>query len=236
MMDWDVDRGAVMTERAACMFCCVMPTCPKFYCSFDMTDRLGSAEQSQALPLVLPAIDDHEYRLLVLKNGLKALLVHDASADKAGVACDVSFAAARHLLPPLHPLPFRLQVRVGSLSDPDDVPGLAHFTEHMLFYSSEKYPDEDEYRCVGCRVCGCLTICAWYAGCVLFWVCVLKCMAALAARCASLSLPAFSHAASSYRSTADTPTRTPLQNPQTTTLTATGIIWSQRWTGLRSSS
>ncbi len=39
-----------------------------------------------------------------------------------------------------------LQVRVGSLSDPDDVPGLAHFTEHMLFYSSEKYPEEGEYR------------------------------------------------------------------------------------------
>lgn len=26
------------------------------------------------------------------------------------------------------------------------MPGLAHFTEHMLFYSSEKYPAEDEYR------------------------------------------------------------------------------------------
>ncbi|EFJ46374.1 hypothetical protein VOLCADRAFT_105585 [Volvox carteri f. nagariensis] len=35
-----------------------------------------------------------------------------------------------------------LAVRVGSLSDPDALPGLAHFTEHMLFYSSEKYPME----------------------------------------------------------------------------------------------
>lgn len=34
---------------------------------------------------------------------------------------------------------------MGYLSDPDDIPGLAHFTEHMLFYSSEKYPGEDEY-------------------------------------------------------------------------------------------
>lgn len=25
------------------------------------------------------------------------------------------------------------------------MPGLAHFLEHMLFYSSEKYPVEDEY-------------------------------------------------------------------------------------------
>ena len=38
-----------------------------------------------------------------------------------------------------------VQVRVGSLSDPDDLPGLAHFLEHMLFYSSEKYPQEDAY-------------------------------------------------------------------------------------------
>ena len=38
-----------------------------------------------------------------------------------------------------------LQVRVGSLSDPKDLPGLAHFLEHMLFYSNEKYPEEDAY-------------------------------------------------------------------------------------------
>ena len=37
------------------------------------------------------------------------------------------------------------QVRVGSLSDPDDIPGLAHFLEHMLFFSSERYPEEDAY-------------------------------------------------------------------------------------------
>ena len=37
------------------------------------------------------------------------------------------------------------QVRVGSLSDPDDILGLAHFLEHMLFFSSERYPEEDAY-------------------------------------------------------------------------------------------
>lgn len=38
-----------------------------------------------------------------------------------------------------------MQVHVGSLSDPDDVPGLAHFLEHMLFYGSERFPEEDAY-------------------------------------------------------------------------------------------
>ena len=38
-----------------------------------------------------------------------------------------------------------MQVRVGSMCDPVELPGLAHFCEHMLFYSSAKYPVEDEY-------------------------------------------------------------------------------------------
>jgi hypothetical protein len=37
------------------------------------------------------------------------------------------------------------QVRAGSLAEPDEVPGLAHLTEHMLFYASERYPKEDDY-------------------------------------------------------------------------------------------
>jgi len=36
-------------------------------------------------------------------------------------------------------------VRAGWLSDPPGLPGLAHFTEHLLFFASDKYPEEDEY-------------------------------------------------------------------------------------------
>ena len=32
------------------------------------------------------------------------------------------------------------QVAVGQFSDPDSLPGLAHFLEHMLFMGTEKYP------------------------------------------------------------------------------------------------
>ncbi len=42
-------------------------------------------------------------------------------------------------------LKLAFQVRVGSLLDPKKMPGLAHFCEHMLFYASQKYPEEDAY-------------------------------------------------------------------------------------------
>lgn len=35
--------------------------------------------------------------------------------------------------------------RSGSLSDPANISGLAHFCEHMLFLGTKKYPKENEY-------------------------------------------------------------------------------------------
>ena len=32
------------------------------------------------------------------------------------------------------------------MSDPVELPGLAHFCEHMLFMGTEKYPCENEYN------------------------------------------------------------------------------------------
>lgn len=74
--------------------------------------------------LVKPVVDDREYRVVRLDNGLEALLIHDAQTDKASAALDVN---------------------VGSLADPVEVPGLAHFLEHLLFMGTEKYPSENEY-------------------------------------------------------------------------------------------
>ncbi|KAH8824722.1 Metalloenzyme, LuxS/M16 peptidase-like protein [Flagelloscypha sp. PMI_526] len=69
--------------------------------------------------------DDRSYRMIELANGLRATLVHDGSADKAAASLDVA---------------------VGHLSDPDDMPGLAHFTEHLLFLGTEHFLRENEYK------------------------------------------------------------------------------------------
>ncbi|GAA5989095.1 hypothetical protein JCM10908_001155 [Rhodotorula pacifica] len=69
--------------------------------------------------------DPRQYRLVKLHNDLRALLISDPATDKAAAA---------------------LGVQVGHLSDPDDLPGLAHFCEHMLFLGTERYPDEAEYK------------------------------------------------------------------------------------------
>ncbi|KAI8904966.1 Metalloenzyme, LuxS/M16 peptidase-like protein [Powellomyces hirtus] len=72
-----------------------------------------------------PDQDDRSYRLLTLANSLQVLLISDAATDKASAALDV---------------------HVGHLCDPEDVAGLAHFCEHLLFMGTEKYPVENDYN------------------------------------------------------------------------------------------
>jgi insulysin len=72
-----------------------------------------------------PVTDTREYRHITLGNKLEALLISDSSADKSAAAMDV---------------------RVGSLFDPPQLQGLAHFLEHMLFLGTDKFPNEDEYQ------------------------------------------------------------------------------------------
>ncbi|KAI9355143.1 Metalloenzyme, LuxS/M16 peptidase-like protein [Zopfochytrium polystomum] len=75
--------------------------------------------------IMKPELDDRTYLHLHLpSNNLQALLISDPTTDKAAAALDV---------------------HVGHLSDPDSVPGLAHFCEHLLFMGTEKFPEENEY-------------------------------------------------------------------------------------------
>ena len=66
--------------------------------------------------------DDREYKYLTLDNNLRVTLISDENTQKAAAAMDVF---------------------VGCLSDPEDIPGLAHLLEHMLFMGSEKFPREN---------------------------------------------------------------------------------------------
>ena len=68
--------------------------------------------------------DKRQYKSLTLPNKLEILLISDPSLNKSAASLDVG---------------------VGSLEDPKDHLGLAHFLEHMLFLGTEKYPDIEEY-------------------------------------------------------------------------------------------
>ena len=68
--------------------------------------------------------DKLDYALKILSNGLKVLFISDPEASKSSAA---------------------LGVNVGSLVDDRDVPGLAHFCEHLLSMGTTKYPSENEY-------------------------------------------------------------------------------------------
>ena len=83
-------------------------------------------EAGQAVAdIITSPSDDRDYLAHRLKNGLRVLLISDPHTDKAAAALDV---------------------RVGSGSDPEERPGLAHLLEHMLFLGTEQYPEAGEYQ------------------------------------------------------------------------------------------
>ncbi len=90
---------------------------------------LASLHATVPLPELPPRIvaptDKAEFRHFVLDNGLRVLLVSDPKFNKSAAA---------------------LVVPTGQIDDPFDMVGLAHFTEHMLFLGTEKYPDVSGYK------------------------------------------------------------------------------------------
>lgn len=68
--------------------------------------------------------DKRNYKIINLKNNLRALLIQDPEADSSSAA---------------------MGVRVGAFSDPKEFPGLAHFCEHMLFMGTKKYPNVNDF-------------------------------------------------------------------------------------------
>ena len=98
-----------------------VPTTPDLGAVVNMEEPLNRRTASLAERITdnmeRPALDDRSYRVIKLPNQLEALLIHDPETDKASGALDVN---------------------VGSFSDSDDMPGLAHAVEHMLFMGTKK--------------------------------------------------------------------------------------------------
>jgi insulysin len=78
-----------------------------------------------AVDIAKPDTHNREYAFLELENGLKVIIGSEPECDKAGAA---------------------LCVNVGMCHERKDLPGLAHFLEHMLFTGTNKYPKEGEYH------------------------------------------------------------------------------------------
>jgi hypothetical protein len=86
--------------------------------NMSLPERFASSRASVLTDAMeKPQLDNRTYRVVRLPNDLEALLIHDPDTDKASAAMDVN---------------------IGSFSDADDMPGMAHAVEHLLFMGTEK--------------------------------------------------------------------------------------------------
>ncbi len=90
----------------------------------SMTQDVVTVPDASGLPLLSPDLADRKMAKLRLMNGMELIVVSDERADHSAAA---------------------VTVEVGSWSDPQEFPGMAHFCEHMLFMGTEKYPDENAF-------------------------------------------------------------------------------------------
>ena len=74
--------------------------------------------------ILIPENENRLFKYGILPNKLKYTIIYDKNADTSNVV---------------------MNVRIGSLYEPLEFMGLAHFLEHMLFMGSNKYTDEDYY-------------------------------------------------------------------------------------------
>ena len=77
------------------------------------------------LEILTPSLAERKTAKIALENGLEAYLISDPEANQSSAA---------------------LAMEVGSWNDDSNYPGIAHFTEHLLFLGSKTYPDESGYE------------------------------------------------------------------------------------------
>jgi len=85
----------------------------------------GNDTSNDTSRIVIAPLNDHSsYKVLMLPNQLRVVLISYPNATEAAAA---------------------MNINAGSFNDPIEVDGLAHFCEHMLFLGTKKYPDKSEY-------------------------------------------------------------------------------------------
>ncbi len=89
------------------------------------TTALVPAAWSAGLDNTDPRYPQRSYRRFLLPNRMKVMLISDTSLQRGAAS---------------------MTVAVGSMSDPPERQGLAHFLEHMLFLGTEKYPEAGTYQ------------------------------------------------------------------------------------------
>lgn len=120
--------GALATRVMSAATSSVPGVASRVDSSNSVGDSLKATEMTKTLsPTLLtdkPKGDTRTYQYVTLPNGLKVVNIRDASTTQAALS---------------------VAVDAGSMDNPKELPGLAHFCEHMLFLGTKEYPDFDGF-------------------------------------------------------------------------------------------
>lgn len=95
------------------------------FVAFFLSSNYLQADSSVGIPVVTPPGDESVYKSIKLENDLRLYLVSNSRLSSSAAV---------------------LKVNVGQYQDPALQPGLAHFVEHMIFQSSQKYPEPNAFQ------------------------------------------------------------------------------------------
>ena len=84
----------------------------------------NGASPNSGTALIKSESDIREYKFVTLKNGIEAILIRVPEGQSSKSAVAVTVAA-------------------GSMDEPDEFGGLAHFVEHCVFLGNKKYPNRN---------------------------------------------------------------------------------------------
>jgi len=116
-------KTSLCTAGAVCAFCVALFLL--LICGWQRLHHEGAATLGEVAKLSLkPKGDQRTYQFAMLPNGLKVVSVRDEKALTAA---------------------YSVSVKAGSYDDPDALPGLAHFVEHMVFLGSARFPEPSGY-------------------------------------------------------------------------------------------